>query len=52
LAEVLAERNVPIVFSTGYGFSGLAAAWRGRVVLQKPFEIGELAAALLLATGR
>ena len=37
VAEALAARNIPFVFSTGYGEGGLPDAWRGRPVVQKPF---------------
>lgn len=46
VAEVLAARNVPIVFSTGYGTSGMEARWRSYPILQKPYRAEELAAAL------
>ncbi len=46
VAEALAARGVPIVFSTGYGGSGLAGRWRDYPVLQKPYRIGQLQAAL------
>jgi CheY-like chemotaxis protein len=38
VAAALAERGVPFAFSTGYGNSGLPAAWRNRPTLQKPFS--------------
>jgi len=37
VAEVLEARDVPIIFSTGYGEGGLPDAWRGRPTIQKPF---------------
>lgn len=37
VAEALAARGVPFVFSTGYGEAGLPDEWRGRPTLQKPF---------------
>ena len=37
VAEVLVDRDIPFVFSTGYGSSGLPEAWRGRPILPKPF---------------
>jgi CheY-like chemotaxis protein len=49
VAELLDERQVPIVFSTGYGVSGLEPRWRQRPVLQKPYGLEDLARALLLA---
>lgn len=51
VAEIVAERGVPIVFSTGYGRSGLEPRWRDRPVLQKPYRVEELAAALKDALG-
>jgi CheY-like chemotaxis protein len=51
VAEVLAARQVPMVFSTGYGRSGLDARWREHPVLQKPYRVEELAAALARALG-
>jgi DNA-binding NtrC family response regulator len=37
VASALSERAVPFAFSTGYGNSGLPAAWRAYPTLQKPF---------------
>jgi CheY-like chemotaxis protein len=51
VAEVLVARGVPIVFSTGYGRSGIDPSWRDRPVLQKPYRLEELAAALQQALG-
>ena len=42
LAEMLAARSIPFVFSTGYGAGGIDAAWRDRPVLQKPFSQSDL----------
>lgn len=42
VAEALAARGVPFVFATGYGSRGLCGAWRGRPVLQKPFQRHDL----------
>lgn len=53
VAETLAARGIPMVFSTGYGPSGIESRWRERPALQKPYRIEEFAAALRLAlTGR
>ena len=49
VAEVLATRHVPMVFSTGYGRTGVSARWRDHQVLQKPYRVEELAAALTRA---
>lgn len=49
VAEALTARDMPIVFSTGYGRSGIDARFRERPVLQKPYRIEEFAAALRTA---
>jgi CheY-like chemotaxis protein len=46
VADALRARQVPLVFSSGYGESGLRDVDRGAPVLGKPFRAGELAAAL------
>jgi DNA-binding response OmpR family regulator len=46
VAEQLEAANVPFVFATGYGQSGLSGHWAARPVLQKPFQAEVLAAAL------
>jgi CheY-like chemotaxis protein len=42
VAEILAGRNVPIAFATGYGEGGLDGAWRGRPTVQKPYTIADI----------
>ena len=42
VAAALAERNVPFVFSTGYGSAGIEDLYRNRPVLQKPFAQTDL----------
>lgn len=42
VAEALAARQIPFVFSTGYGAGGLPEAWRQRPTLQKPFRRDDL----------
>jgi CheY-like chemotaxis protein len=49
VAEALDARGIPMVFSTGYGRSGLEPRWRERPVLQKPYRLEEFAAALRVA---
>ena len=51
VAEVVAARGLPLVFSTGYGRSGLESRWQNRPVLQKPYRIEDFAAALQDALG-
>jgi CheY-like chemotaxis protein len=46
VADLLAERACPFIFTTGYGQVGIPAAHASRSVLQKPFNIGDLDAAL------
>lgn len=46
VAEALAGKGVPFVFTTGYDESGLPEVWRGRPTLRKPFMLGEMADAL------
>jgi len=42
VAETLARKGVPFVFSTGYGSAGIKDAYRDRPVLQKPFAKHDL----------
>jgi|JI10StandDraft_1071094.scaffolds.fasta_scaffold227460_2 CheY-like chemotaxis protein len=42
LAAALAAGGVPFAFSTGYDISGIAAEWRGRPWLRKPFMLPDL----------
>jgi len=51
VAEALAQRSIPFVFSTGYGSAGIRDAFRDRPVLQKPFAQHDLKQKLLLARG-
>jgi CheY-like chemotaxis protein len=49
VAEALHTRNVPFVFSTGYGSAGIKDLYRDRPVLQKPFAQHDLKQKLLSA---
>lgn len=49
VAEALAERSIPFVFSTGYGSAGIRDSFRDRPVLQKPFAQHDLKQKLILA---
>jgi CheY-like chemotaxis protein len=42
VAEALAARGIPFVFSTGYGERGLPPQYRGHPTLQKPFQQHDL----------
>src|SRR3984885_3348330 len=46
VADVIAARNRPFIFATGYGSSGLPAEYRDRPALQKPFQIETLGGAI------
>jgi CheY-like chemotaxis protein len=46
IADALATRGVPFVFSTGYSKDGLLDAYRIVATLQKPYHQSELADAL------
>lgn len=47
VAEALAARGVPLVFSTGYGGAGIKEPFRDRPVVQKPFSQSDLKRTLL-----
>jgi CheY-like chemotaxis protein len=46
VADALAARNVPFIFSTGYGEQGLPEDYRDCQLLQKPFQLENLERAL------
>jgi len=46
VAEKLAERGVPFLFTTGYGRVGMPDRWSDRPVLQKPYDTSALSQAL------
>lgn len=46
VAEILAGRNLPFVFASGYGHAALPERFRDRPTLQKPFQGAQLEAAL------
>lgn len=49
VADALAERNRPFVFSTGYGGGGIKDPYRDRPVVQKPFSQHDLRRTILAA---
>lgn len=49
VAEALAQRSIPFVFSTGYGSAGIRDSFRDRPVLQKPFAQNDLKQKLIVA---
>lgn len=42
IADILADRGIPFVFTTGYGAACLRDCDRERPVLQKPYDPGSL----------
>ena len=52
VAEALAKRSIPFVFSTGYGSAGIRDTFRDRPVLQKPFAQHDLKQKLIMARGK
>jgi CheY-like chemotaxis protein len=51
VAELLAGRGVPFVFSTGYGAAGVPDAFAKAPVLAKPFAARDVGRALAAARG-
>ena len=51
-AAELEARDIPFLFATAYGARGIPEAFRGHLVLQKPFGPVELRRALLDLSGR
>ena len=49
VAEAIAARGVPFLFSTGYGSGGLENPFRDRPVVQKPYTLAELKRMLVQA---
>ena len=49
VAEAIAQRNLPLVFSTGYGGAGIREPFRDRPVVQKPFSQNDLKRTLIAA---
>ena len=52
VADLIAARDRPFIFATGYGSSGLPPEYRDRPALQKPFQIETLARAIEQALNR
>jgi CheY-like chemotaxis protein len=49
VAERLEASRIPFIFTTGYGRDGLPSPWARRPVVQKPFRLETLGAALASA---
>jgi DNA-binding response OmpR family regulator len=46
VADLLAARGTPFIFTTGYGNAGVPTAHAERALLQKPFHVDDLATIL------
>ena len=46
LADILAEREIPFVFATGYETSAMPRKYKGFVLCEKPTELAVIAVAL------
>lgn len=46
VADVIAARGLPFVFTTGHGRAGLPEAYRDRAIVEKPFYVDEILRAL------
>jgi DNA-binding response OmpR family regulator len=51
VAAALAAREIPFLFSTGYGKGGVHAPYHDRPTLQKPFQLHDVRAALAAIRG-
>jgi CheY-like chemotaxis protein len=52
VAHILRERQIPFVFSTGYGRSGVPEGFEASPVLSKPFGMADLKRAIASAVAR
>lgn len=52
IAAILRDRGVPFLFATGYGAKGIIEEFRSSTVLQKPFRMPDLDAAIRSAHSR
>jgi DNA-binding response OmpR family regulator len=46
IADLLCERCIPFIFATGYGATGIEPAYGAIPVMQKPYQVGQMAALL------
>ncbi|MFC7399989.1 response regulator [Chelatococcus sp. GCM10030263] len=51
-AALLRKRGIPIVFSTGYGLTGIEPEWAHYPVVQKPYAMEQLRQGLAMAIAR
>lgn len=52
VARILRDRNIPVVFSTGYGVGSLPAEFQSCALIAKPYLLSALEAKILVAVGR
>ncbi|MBB3656638.1 DNA-binding response OmpR family regulator [Rhizobium sp. BK650] len=52
VAEILRERQIPFIFSTGYGLSGLPDEFADQPLVGKPFSTSELQQTIEAALSR
>jgi FixJ family two-component response regulator len=52
VAEALTGRGLPFIFATGYGDANAAPTGFGVPVVRKPYNVRQIAAALVEAIGR
>jgi|SRR5438045_6830395 len=52
IAEALARRGKPFIFTTGYGQRGIPQAYKDRPLLPKPYQMEQLGQALVQAVNR
>jgi hypothetical protein len=52
VAYELAARGIPFIFATGYGDAGAAPTGFSAPVVRKPYNVRQIAAALVAATTR
>ncbi|SFV30338.1 CheY chemotaxis protein or a CheY-like REC (receiver) domain [Devosia crocina] len=46
VAEILAEKGIPLLFATGYGREGLPVEWQDQAVIVKPYSPSDVERAL------
>lgn len=52
VAEIFRERQIPIVFTTGYGRAGVEERWHDCPILQKPYTEEDVALQIATALGQ
>ncbi|RYE59110.1 MAG: response regulator [Hyphomicrobiales bacterium] len=49
VAQILRDKDIPFLFSTGYGAAGIDSQFSDAVILNKPYMVGELGRAITAA---